>query len=136
MYPRLLRTTQQALIKFEQEYQIRFSIEEVILIAISFGAWLIQGNALQEKQILLLTHDNPILEAQVEQQIRELTLLPLHIKYLSHDVYLQSGAPAGTAVVLTPYVLQSTESAPPLIQISFPLTEPQSIQLCRILELP
>lgn len=43
MYPRLLRTTQQALIKFEQEYQIRFSIEEVILIAISFGAWLIQG---------------------------------------------------------------------------------------------
>ncbi|CNB13956.1 stationary phase inducible protein CsiE [Yersinia similis] len=136
MYPRLLRTTQRALIKFEQEYQIRFSIEEVVLIAISFGAWLIQGNALQEKQILLLTRDNPTLEAQVEQQIRELTLLPLHIKYLSHDVYLQSGAPAGTAVVLTPYALQSTESAPPLIQISFPLTEPQSIQLCRILELP
>ncbi|CNH00761.1 stationary phase inducible protein CsiE [Yersinia pekkanenii] len=135
-YPRLLRTTQQALLAFEQEYQIQFSSDEVGLIAISFGAWLMQENALQEKQILLLTRNNPQLEQQVEQQVRELTLLPLHIKYLPHDVYLQSGAPAGTAVVLTPYAVRQPESTPPLIQVLLPLTEQQNKQLRRILELP
>lgn len=57
-YPLLLRTTQQALVPFEQEYQIQFSVDEVGLIAISFGACLMQDNDLQEKQILLLTRNN------------------------------------------------------------------------------
>ncbi|WP_145483159.1 stationary phase inducible protein CsiE [Yersinia rohdei] len=135
-YPRLLRTTRQALAAFEQEYQIQFSTDEVGLIAISFGAWLMQDNALQEKQILLLTQNNPALEQQLEQQIRELTLLPLHIKYLPHEVYLQSGAPAGTAVVLTPYAVQQPESMPPLIQVLLPLTAQQNQQLRSLLELP
>lgn len=135
-YPRLLRTTQQALIAFEQEYQIQFSADEVALIAISFGACLMQENALQEKQILLLTRNNTDLEQQVEQQIRELTLLPLHIKYLPHDVYLQSGAPSGTVVVLTPYAVQQPESTPPLIQVSLPINEQQNKQLRSLLDLP
>ncbi|MDA5520870.1 stationary phase inducible protein CsiE [Yersinia kristensenii] len=135
-YPRLLRTTQQALAAFEQEYQIQFSADEVALIAISFGAWLMQGNALQEKQILLLMRDNSVLEQQVEQQIRELTLLPLHIKYLPHDVYLRSGAPAGTAVVLTPYAVEQPESTPPLIQVLLPMSAQQNQQLRRLLDLP
>ena len=135
-YPRLLRTTQQALVVFEQEYQIQFSADEVALIAISFGAWLMQENALQEKQILLLTGNNSELEQQVEQQIRELTLLPLHIKYLPHDVYLQSGAPAATAVVLTPYAVRQPESTPPLIQVLLPITKLQNAQLRRLLDLP
>ncbi|CRX51042.1 stationary phase inducible protein CsiE [Yersinia enterocolitica] len=135
-YPRLLRTTQQALVVFEQEYQIQFSADEVALIAISFGAWLMQENALQEKQILLLTRNNSELEQQVEQQIRELTLLPLHIKYLPHDVYLQSGASSGTAVVLTPYAVRQPESTPPLIQVLLPITEQQNKQLRRLLDLP
>ncbi|CNI42006.1 stationary phase inducible protein CsiE [Yersinia mollaretii] len=135
-YPRLLRITKQALIVFEQEYQIEFSTDEVGLIAISFGAWLMQENALQEKQILLLTRNNPQLEQQVEQQVRELTLLPLHIKYLPHDVYLQSGAPPGTAVVLTPYAIRQPESAPPLIQVLLPLSDKQNKQLRNVLELP
>ncbi|ATM86949.1 stationary phase inducible protein CsiE [Yersinia massiliensis] len=135
-YPLLLRTTQQALVPFEQEYQIQFSTDEVGLIAISFGACLMQDNALQEKQILLLTQNNPELEEQLEQQIRELTLLPLHIKYLPHDVYLQSGAPAGTAVVLTPYAIQQSASTPSLIQVQLPLSTKQNKQLRHILELP
>ncbi|MGE4802018.1 stationary phase inducible protein CsiE [Yersinia hibernica] len=135
-YPRLLRTTQQALIAFEQEYQIQFSPAEVALIAISFGAWLMQENALQEKQVLMLTQNNPELEQQVEQQIRELTLLPLHIKHLPTDTYLQSGAPAGTAVVLTPYAMQQPESLPPLIQVLLPMSEQQNKQLRRLLDVP
>ncbi|ARB84152.1 MULTISPECIES: stationary phase inducible protein CsiE [Yersinia] len=135
-YPLLLQTTRQALVTFEQEYQIQFSADEVGLIAISFGAWLMQENALQEKQILLLTRNNPELEEQVEQQVRELTLLPLHIKYLPHDVYLQSGAPTGTTLVLTPYAVRQPESTPPLIQVQLPLTEQQNKQLRSVLELP
>lgn len=135
-YPRLLRTTRQALVVFEQEYQIQFSADEIALIAISFGAWLMQENALQEKQILLLTGKNSELEQRVEQQIRELTLLPLHIKYLPYDVYLQSGAPAATAVVLTPYAVRQSESTPPLIQVLLPITEQQNAQLRHLLDLP
>ncbi|MGP6378814.1 stationary phase inducible protein CsiE [Yersinia bercovieri] len=135
-YPLLLRTTQQALVPFEQEYQIQFSADEVGLIAISFGACLMQDNALQEKQILLLTRNNPELEEQLEQQIRELTLLPLHIKYLPHDIYLQSGAPTGIAVVLTPYAVRQSESTPPLIQVLLPLSAKQNRQLRNVLELP
>ncbi|WP_145594291.1 stationary phase inducible protein CsiE [Yersinia aleksiciae] len=135
-YPLLLRTTQQALVPFEQEYQIQFSVDEVGLIAISFGACLMQDNDLQEKQILLLTRNNPELEEQLEQQVRELTLLPLHIKYLPHDIYLQSGAPTGTAVVITPYAVRQSESTPPLIQVLLPLSAKQNKQLCDVLALP
>ena len=80
-YPRLLRTTREAMKPFEQKYAVAFSHQEMELVAIIFGAWLLQENALHEKQVLLLTGENPWLEQQIEQQLRELTLLPLSIKY-------------------------------------------------------
>lgn len=40
LYPRLLRTTQAALSKFEEAWHIRFNEEETGLIAVIFGAWL------------------------------------------------------------------------------------------------
>jgi hypothetical protein len=56
-----------------------------------------QEYALQEKQILLLTRNNPQLEEHVEQQVRELTLLPLHIKYLPHiGIALKKPRPPAT----------------------------------------
>lgn len=48
-----------------------------------FGAWLMQENDLHEKQIILLTGNDSEREAQIEQQLRELTLLPLNIKHMS-----------------------------------------------------
>ena len=68
LYPRLLRTTQQALQAFEQQYGIAFSPEEVSLITVIFGAWLMQENALQEKQVLILTGDDTDLE-QAERRV-------------------------------------------------------------------
>jgi len=50
MYPRLVRTTREALEDFQLEYQIRLSEEEVGLVAVTFGAWLMQGTAVREKQ--------------------------------------------------------------------------------------
>ncbi|MEX0631399.1 hypothetical protein M8494_01890 [Serratia ureilytica] len=51
--------------------------------------------------MLLLTLDNPQLEEEVEYQIRELTLLPLNIKYLPLSDYLRGGAPQGITLVIT-----------------------------------
>ncbi|MFZ1873741.1 MAG: stationary phase inducible protein CsiE [Chania sp.] len=131
-YPRLMRTTQGALTPFEQEYGIRFSREEAGLVAISFGAWLMQDNALQEKQLLLLTLDNPQLEEEVEYQLRELTLLPLNIKYLPLADYQHSGAPPGVTLVISPYATED----PSLIYIELPLARQQRKVLRALLEKP
>ncbi|MGL5389585.1 MAG: stationary phase inducible protein CsiE [Serratia sp. (in: enterobacteria)] len=133
-YPRLMRTTQEALAPFEQEYEIRLSREEAGLVAISFGAWLMQGNALQEKQILLLTLDNPQLEEEVEYQIRELTLLPLNIKYQPLHDYLLSGAPQGVTLVISPYATQGQEQPPTLIITELPLERQQRKAIRALLE--
>ncbi|CAI1910551.1 stationary phase inducible protein CsiE [Serratia plymuthica] len=134
MYPRLMRTTKEALAPLEQEYEIRFSSEEAGLVAISFGAWLMQGNALQEKQVLLLTLDNPQLEEEVEYQIRELTLLPLNIKYLPLRDYLRSGAPQGITLVISPYAAVHSEPQPPLIYTELPLERQQRKAIRALLE--
>lgn len=135
-YPRLMRTTQEALKPLEQEYGVHFSNEEAGLVAISFGAWLMQDNALQEKQVLLLTLDNPQLEEEVEYQIRELTLLPLNIKYLPLSDYLRGGAPQGIMLVITPYAAVHSDPHPPLIYTELPLETRQRQAIRALLEAP
>lgn len=136
MYPRLVRTTREALEDFQQEYHIRLSEEEVGLVAVTFGAWLMQGNALQEKQILLLTHDNPQLEEAVEQQIREATLLPLNIKYQTLAQFQQHGAPGGVAMIVTPYATKITDADPLVIHTQLPLAKEQRKRIRSLLEAP
>lgn len=135
-YPRLMRTTQEAMQPFEQEYGIHFSREEAGLVAISFGAWLMQENALQEKQVLLLTLDNPQLEEEVEYQIRELTLLPLNIKYQSLNEFLRAGAPQGVTLVITPYATLQPATQPTLIHTELPLKREQRKTIRALLETP
>lgn len=135
-YPRLMRTTQEALAPLEREYDLQFSREEAGLVAISFGAWLMQENALQEKQVLLLTLDNPQLEEEVEYQLRELTLLPLNIKYLPLADYLHSGAPPGIPLVVSPYPADARAQHRALIYIELPLTRQQRKAIRALLERP
>ncbi|MGV8926464.1 MAG: stationary phase inducible protein CsiE [Ewingella sp.] len=136
MYPRLVRTTRRALESFQQEYHIRLSEEEIGLVAVTFGAWLMQGNALQEKQILLLTHHNPQLEEAVEQQIREATLLPLNIEYQTLVEFQQHGAPDGVAMIVTPYATKITDADPLVIHTQLPLTKEQRKRIRSLLEAP
>jgi len=136
MYPRLVRTTREALAGFEHEYLITLSEDEIGLVAITFGAWLMQGNALQEKQILLLTHDNPELEEAVEQQIREATLLPLNIKYQTLADFYKFGAPSGVAMIVTPYATRSTDADPLVIHTQLPLAKEQRKRIRSLLEAP
>ena len=134
LYPRLLRTTQQAIGAFESHYGIRFSPEELGLIAVIFGAWLMQESALQEKQVLLLTGKDDALEKALEQQLRELTLLPLNIKYLPMCDFQRDGAPKGVTLVISPYAAPMPLYSPPLIHAEMPLSLHQQQRIRLLLE--
>lgn len=134
LYPRLLRTTKTAIEPFEHHYGIHFSAEELGLIAVIFGAWLMQESVLQEKQVLLLTDQDAALEKELEQQLRELTLLPLNIKYLSVCDFQRNGAPKGVTLVISPYAAPLPLYSPPLIHAQLPLTAHQQQRIRLLLE--
>ncbi|MGV3346583.1 stationary phase inducible protein CsiE [Enterobacteriaceae bacterium LUAb1] len=134
LYPRLLTITRMALEELEAYYQLYFSPEEICLVAIILGAWMMQDNVLQEKQILLLTNNNSVLEQQIEQQIRELTLLPLNIKYQNVHTFQHKGAPEGTILVIMPYTAPLPLYSPPLIHAEYPLPVHQQKRICALLE--
>lgn len=92
LYPRLMRTTRDVLCEIEAEFGLRFSEEEMSLVAVIFGAWLMQETDLHEKQVVLLTGDDKACEVIIEEQLRELTLLPLNIRYLTLQAF-QKKAP-------------------------------------------
>jgi hypothetical protein len=71
------------------------------LVAVIFGAWLMQETDLHEKQVILLTGDDKASEELIEQQLRELTLLPLNIRYLTLQAF-RKRAPREAALVITP----------------------------------
>lgn len=134
LYPRLLRTTRETVTEIEQLYDLHFSQEEMALIAIIFGAWLMQENVLQEKQVLLLIGKDAQLERDVEQQLRELTLLPLNIKYLDVEIYQRDSAPKGITLVISPYATHLPLYSPPLIHAELPLPAHHQQRIRMLLE--
>lgn len=134
LYPRLLRTTQAALSEFEEAWHIRFNEEETGLIAVIFGAWLMQKSDLHEKQVLLLTDDNPAIEeatgttaartnaAAAEYQIPERRALSEGRCAQRGDAYRH---PYATALPLF---------SPPLIHAENYFTERQQQHICAMLE--
>lgn len=134
LYPRLMRTTRETFSEFEVNYGVNFSDEEVGLVAVIFGAWLMQENDLQEKQVLLLTGNNAELEQEIEQQLRELTLLPLNIKHLTVHGFQKEGAPKEVVLVVTPYSTTLPLFSPPIIHATLPLGDHQQQRIRDILE--
>lgn len=134
LYPRLMRTTREACARLETHYGIQFSDEEIGLITIIFGAWLMQESDIQEKQVLLLTGNDRELEEQIEHQLRELTLLPLNIKYLSVHTFQKEGASKEVALIITPYHTSLPLFSAPLIHATLPLGEHQQQRIREILE--
>ncbi|QMA46326.1 stationary phase inducible protein CsiE [Citrobacter freundii] len=134
LYPRLVRTTREALKGFEAEYEVHFSEEEAGLVAVIFGAWLMQEKDLHEKQIILLTGNNERLETHIEQQLRELTLLPLNVKHMPMQDFQKQGSPRGVSLIITPYTTPLSLFSPPLIHADLSLTLHQQQQIRKILE--
>ncbi|KGI62971.1 stationary phase inducible protein CsiE [Enterobacter sp. UCD-UG_FMILLET] len=134
LYPRLLRTTKEALFELEAEFGLRFSDEEMSLVAVIFGAWLMQETDLHEKQVILLTGDDKASEDLIEQQLRELTLLPLNIRYLTLQAFQKEGAPREAALVITPYPTALPLFSPPLIHAVETLNAQQQEHIRAMLE--
>lgn len=133
-YPRLLRTTRAAVMPFEAAYRIRFSREEMGLIAVIFGAWLMQDNDLQEKQVVILTKSGGEQEKMLELQIRELTLLPLNIKFQDMAEFQARGAPKNTVLVITSFAMPLPLFSPPLMLVRLPLAQAQQQRIRQLLE--
>ncbi|AJZ90649.1 Stationary phase-inducible protein CsiE [Beauveria bassiana D1-5] len=134
LYPRLMRTSREVLADFEQHYGIQLSDAEAGLVAVIFGAWLMQESDIQEKQVLLLTADDRELEQNIEQQLRELTLLPLNIKHLAVQQFQSQGAPREVVLVITPYATSLPLFSPPLIHATLPLGDNQQQRIKALLE--
>ncbi|QOV62913.1 stationary phase inducible protein CsiE [Kosakonia pseudosacchari] len=134
LYPRLMRTTRDALQELEDEYDLRFSDEEAGLVAVIFGAWLMQDSDLHEKQVVLITGEDSTREQQIEQQLRELTLLPLNIRYLPLKEFRDAGAPKDVTLIITPYTTPLPLFSPPLIHTDGPLSGQQQRHIRDMLE--
>lgn len=104
------------------------------LVAVIFGAWLMQENDLHEKQVVLLTGDDKACEALIEQQLRELTLLPLNIRYLTLQTFQKEGAPREASLVITPYPTALPLFSPPLIHAVETLNAQQQEHIRAMLE--
>lgn len=93
-----------------------------------------QANEINEKKIILLTGNDSEREANIEQQLRELTLLPLNIKHISVKTFLRNGAPKNTVLIITPYTIPLPLFSPPLIHTNQILTAHQQEQIRKMLE--
>ncbi len=134
LYPRTVRTTRAALAGFESEYGVHLSDEESGLVAVILVR-LMQENDLHEKQIILLTGNDSEREAQIEQQLRELTLLPLNIKHMSVKVFFADRRSARrAALIIAPYTMPLPLFSPPLIYTDLTLTTHQQEQIRKMLE--
>jgi len=134
LYPRLMRTTERALYHFSSDFGTQFSAEETSLVAVLFGAWMMQESALQEKQVLLLTGVDAALEQLLEQQLRDMTLLPINITYQDMLHFQREGAPRDVALVVTPYAISLPLFSPPLIHAELPLSDHQQQRILQLLE--
>jgi len=134
LYPRLMRTTERALYHFSSDFGTQFSAEETSLVAVLCGAWMMQESALQEKQVLLLTGVDAALEQLLEQQLRDMTLLPINITYQDMLHFQREGAPRDVALVVTPYAISLPLFSPPLIHAELPLSDHQQQRILQLLE--
>lgn len=134
LYPRLMRTTREALEVLEEEYALRFSEEEAGLVAVIFGAWLMQESDLHEKAVVLVTGGDTAREQEIELQLRELTLLPLNINYLPLAEFIKHGAPRDVTLLILPYALPLPLFSPPLIHTAGTLSDQQQQHIRAMLE--
>lgn len=87
---------------------------------------------MHEKQIILLTGSNEQLEAHIEQQLRELTLLPLNVKHMPMQDFQKSAAWRNADYYTVHHAATAVFS--PLIHADLALTSHQQQQIRKILE--
>ena len=122
-YPAMVRVTSQALVSLEQQYAVNFSPQETLLIALILVAGAMQSSGYQERQLVILTNNQPQREQETERCLREALLLPVTFIYQSLESFCKDGAPRGVALVISPYSVKLPLFSPPLIETELPLSE-------------
>jgi len=90
-YPLLFRLCRQIIVCFEQEYQVAFGDDELSYIVISFAAWMDRRPETAEQHILMVTEGGLSSTAILENQLRNLTVLPVQIERVSVSQLVQQG---------------------------------------------
>ncbi|MGL4724635.1 MAG: PRD domain-containing protein [Scandinavium sp.] len=134
-YPLIFRLCRQIIVSLEQEYQVAFCDDELSYIVISFAAWLDRRPETGEQHILLVTEGGMSSTAILENQLRNLTVLPLLIEHLSASQLQQQGiGPHIRLVVSTIGLRCPIPSHVGFIQTQHMLTDSEKQQLRLLLE--
>ncbi|TNV12488.1 PRD domain-containing protein [Buttiauxella sp. B2] len=101
-YPMIFRLCRQIIISLEREYHVAFCDDELSYVVISFAAWLDRRPETGEQHLLLVTEGGLSSTAILENQLRNLTVLPLNIEQVSaSQLQLQGIGPHIRLVVST-----------------------------------
>lgn len=134
-YPLIFRLCRQAITGLEQAYQIRFNDDELSYVVISFAAWMDRRPETQEQSLILVTEGGMSSTAILENQIRQLTVVPLHITAMSRSKFHPANIPANTGVIVTTVPLSTEDHGDiPLIQVQHMLTVDEKAQLRLMIE--
>ena len=134
-YPLIFRLCRQSIVTLEQEYQITFCDDELSYIVISFAAWLDRRPETGEQHLLLVTEGGLSSTAILENQLRNLTVLPLHIERVSASQIQQYGIARHIRLVVSTIALSCKFPAHVgFIQIQHMLSDSEKQQLRQMLE--
>ena len=136
-YPLIFRLCRQIIVILEQEYRIAVNDDELGYIAVSFAAWLDRRPETGEQQVLLLTEGGLSSTAILENQLRNLTVVPLDIIPCSTGQLQRQGIPEKTRLIVStiPLPVERPEAIP-YIQVAHMLTGSDRQRLRLILENP
>ncbi|KGQ13368.1 Stationary phase-inducible protein CsiE [Beauveria bassiana D1-5] len=134
-YPLIFRLCRQIIVTLEQEYQVAFCDDELSYIVISFAAWMDRRPETAEQHILLVTEGGLSSTAILENQLRNLTVLPMHIERVSASQLLQQGVGSHVRLVVSTIALNCPLPAGVgFIQTQHMLSESEKQQLRLMLE--
>lgn len=134
-YPLIFRLCRQIIVSVEQDYQVTFCDDELSYIVISFAAWLDRRPETGEQHLLLVTEGGLSSTAILENQLRNLTVLPLHIELMSASQLQQQGVGPHIRLVVSTIALSCQIPAHAgFIQTQHMLTEGEKQQLRLMLE--
>ncbi|QMR43141.1 PRD domain-containing protein [Klebsiella aerogenes] len=134
-YPLIFRLCRQIIVTLEQEYQVTFCDDELSYIVISFAAWLDRRPETGDQHLLLVTEGGLSSTAILENQLRNLTVLPLHIERVSASQIQEQGIAGHIRLVVSTVALSCTIPAHVgFIQTQHMLNDSEKQQLRLILE--
>ncbi|MDY3571629.1 PTS sugar transporter subunit IIA [Enterobacter hormaechei] len=134
-YPLIFRLCRQSIVALEYEYQVVFCDDELSYIVISFAAWLDRRPETGEKHLLLVTEGGSSSTAILENQLRNLTVLPLHIERVSASQIQQQGISGHIRLVVSTVALSCRIPAHvSFIQTQHMLSDSEKQQLRLMLE--